>query len=203
MEPNIKLNKDGDVYVKMQKEDGSYYYVLRKEADNELYVDLDYKLEHEEYYVKMQKEGGGYYYVPMKPGAGPEKTDHVVDKPYSNVAGHGEHYQEDIYENLNQTDPSPESQEILYEDMDGEGNVGSEELYMDMEHSEKSTTISGGVQHGADEDFYMDMAHEGDEATEELYTDMEGAGESPSDLYISMEQGLFCFHLPDSYCLHC
>lgn len=200
MEPN---NKDADVYVKVQKEDGSYYYVLRKEADNELYVDVDNKPEHDEYYVKMQKEGGGYYYVPMKPGAGPKKIDHVADKPYSNVEGHGEHYQEDIYENLNQTDPSPESQEILYEDMDGEGNVGSEELYMDMEHSEKSTTISGGVQHGADEELYMDMADEGDEATDELYTDMEGASESPSDLYISMEQGLFCFHLPDSYCLHC
>ena len=181
MEPN---NKDGDVYVKVQKEDGSYYYVLRKEADNELYVDLGDKPEHEEYYVKMQKEGGGYYYVPMKPGAGPKKIEHVVDKPFSNVEGHGEHYQKDIYENLNQTDPSPESQEI-YEDMDGEGNVGSEELYMDME------------------DFYMDMAYEGDEATEELYTDMEGAGESPSDLYISMEQGLFCFHLPCSYYLRC
>ena len=200
MEPN---NKDADVYVKMQKEDGSYYYVLRKEADNELYVDLDDKPEQEEYYVKMQKEGGGYYYVPMKPGAGPKKIDHVVDKPYSNVEGHGEHYQEDIYENLNQTDPSPESQEILYEDMDGEGNVGSEELYMDMENSEKSTTISGGVPHGADEELYMDMAHDGEKATEELYTDMEGAGESPSDLYISIEPGLFCFHLPYSYCLHC
>ena len=94
-----------------------------------------------------------------------------------------------------QTDPSPESHEI-YEDVDGEGNVRSEELYIDMEHSEKSSTISVCVQHGADEEFYMHMGHEGDAATEELYTDMEGAGESPSDLYISMEQGLFCFHLP-------
>ena len=59
--------------------------------------------------------------------------------------------------------------------------MGSEELYMDMEPSEKSTTISGGVPHGADEELYMDMAHEGNEATEELYT--EGAGESPSNLY--------------------
>ena len=79
--------------------------------------------------------------------------------------------------------------------------MGSEELYMDMEPSEKSTTISGGVPHGADEELYMDMAHEGNEATEELYT--EGAGESPSNLYISMEQGLFCFHLPYSYYLPC
>ena len=199
MEPN---SKDGDVYVKIQKEDGSYYYVSRKEADNELYVDLDNKPEHEEYYVKTQKEGGGYYYVPMKSGAGPKKIDHVVEKPYSNVEGHGVHYQGEIYENLDQTDPLPESQEI-YEDMVSEGNVGSEELYMDMEYSEKSTTISGGVLHGAADELYMDMAHEGGEATEELYTDMEGASESPSDLYISMEQGLFCFHLPYSYCLHC
>ena len=87
--------------------------------------------------------------------------------------------------------------------MDGEGNVRSEELYIDMEHSEKSSTISVCVHHGADEEFYMHMAHEGDAATEELYTDMEGAGESPSDLYISMEQGLFCFDLPYSYYLPC
>ena len=196
MEPN---NKDGDVYVKVQQGDGSCYYILRKEADNEvMYIALDNKPEREEYYVKMQREGGGYYYVPMKPGAGPKKTFHVVNKLYCNVEGHGEHYQEDIlHENLNQTDPSLESQEI-YEDVDGEGNVGSEELYMDMEHNEKSTTISVGVPHGADEELYMDMAHEGDAFTEELYTDMEGA-----ELYTETEQGLFCFHLPYSYYLHC
>lgn len=197
MEPQ---NKDGDVYVKIPKEDGSYCFVLREEADNELYVDLDDKPEHEEYYVKMRKEGGEYYYMPMKPGAGPKKSDLVDDKPYSNVEGHGEHCQEDIYENFNQADPSLESQEI-YEDMDGEGNKRGEELYMDMEHSEKSTTIPGGVQHGTDEELYMQMAHEGGAATEELYTDMESVAESPSVLYISMEQGLFCFHLPYSYYL--
>ena len=66
MEPN---NKDGVVYVKMQKEDGSYYFILRKEVDNELYIDLDNKPEHEEYYVKMHKEGGGYYYLPKEAGS--------------------------------------------------------------------------------------------------------------------------------------
>ena len=99
-------NKDGDVYVKMQKEDGSCYFILRKEADNELYIDLDSKPEHEEYYVKMHKEGGGYYYLPMKPGAGPKKSDHVVDKPYSNVEGHGKHYQGDIRSNRSMTGKS-------------------------------------------------------------------------------------------------
>ena len=191
---HIKFEKGGeDVYVKMRKEDGSYYYVLRKEG-NELYTDVDNKDGQEECYVKMVKSGGGYYYMPIKPAVGPKQSGDANKKQCINAQEQDESaaYQEDFYENVNKltavSNVEQDGQEI-YEDMDRDGNEPGvhEELYVDMEPNGNPT----GVSSGDAEELYMPMDQEGKETTEELYTDKQSAEEAPSDLYMSMGQGLF------------
>ena len=169
-------NESQDVYVKMQREDGSYCFVLRKEG-NELYTDVDNKDGQEECYVKMVKAGGGYHYMPMKPGVGPKRSADVNKKQYINVKEQdgSEAYQEDVYENINK--PTSGSND----------DQGGQEIYEDMEHGGNPT----GDGHSGDEDFYVTMDPEEQETTEKFYTDMQPAEENPSDLYMAMDPGLF------------
>jgi len=186
--------KEEDLYVKMQKEDGSsYYYVLKKGGN--LYADVEGIKEDEdnEYYVKMAKEDGGYYYVTMNEGVGRKRYGKA------NAQGRDEpHDDEAIDANLGPEELScgnddQEGQE-LYEDMDHNSNpsyLPSDEWFyvgMDIEGNPRDWS-PGDSDH--DEQFYEDMNPEGNDVTEEVYTDTQpGATVDYTDLYLSMDQGL-------------
>lgn len=149
-------NNDG-VYVRMQKTDGSYCYVLKKQGDepSEWYGPVDGGQD-EEQYVKMRRDDGAFYYIAMREGVCVKPT-HIGNKHeyandpsqgscpiYSNMASDDKHGDgEETYEDM-----TAGKQEEIYEDMVADDSLAdkeqptSDELYEVMQHGE-----SGGVEH--------------------------------------------------------
>lgn len=149
-------DNDG-VYVRMQKPDGSYCYILKKQGDesSEWYGPVDGDQD-EEHYVKMRRDDGAYYYIAMREGVCVKPT-HIGNKHeyandpsqdscpiYSNTASDDKHGDgEETYEDMRAG-----KQEEIYEDMVADDSLAdtkdptSDELYEVMQHGE-----SGGVEH--------------------------------------------------------
>lgn len=142
---------EGEYYTRMQKDDGSYTYVLMdEEAGQGLYVEMNGKRyinlskdgEAEYLYMKKQSEDGSYHYVPMKGKAGDsckiydETTDRRLCHQVQNQPESDQYTSVDseIYQNCQASD----GQEV-YEDMqrDAEGQE-PEELYTCMENDSTS-----------------------------------------------------------------
>ena len=155
----MRHRDEQDVYLRMQKPDGSYYYILKNQGDesSEFYTCLDGNKENEdECYVKMRRDDGAYYYVAMKEGVCTRPTQignkhEYANDPsqdscpiYSNTessiqASSDEHGDgEEMYEKM-----TSGQQEELYEDMVADKKDGPtcDELYEVMQHPE-----SGDVQ---------------------------------------------------------
>ena len=184
--------KDEDLYVRMQKEDGPYYYYVLKRGGN-LYADVEGNEENEdnEHYVKMAKEDGGHYYVPMKEGVGHKQYGKTNNQGYINIAEHNQlHDDEAIYtEDLSSGNDGQEGEE-LYEDVDHNINpANDEQLYVKVDQDENPRNLSAGDS-DHDEQFYEDMNPEGNDVPEEVYTDMQPAAtDYYAELYMSI-QGL-------------
>ena len=146
-------DNDG-IYVRMQKPDGSYCYVLKDQGDesSEWYAGVDGDKD-EEHYVKMRRDDGAYYYIAMREGVCIKPT-HIGNKHeyandpsqdscplYSNMASDDKHGDgEETYEDM-----TSGKQEEIYEDMVADDSLGDkrdDELYEVMQHGE-----SGGVEH--------------------------------------------------------
>ena len=192
-------NEEG-VYLKMQKDDGSYLYVL-KEVDHDIYTDVDGNNGNEdgedgEYYVKMRKEDGGYYYVSMKGGVCKPVVTAATKQGYVNVPEKQSDScnEENIYANLGQDDMSPgniddQGGQELYEDMahdKSSGNIddqGGQELYEDMAHDKSS----GNVDEQGGQELYEDMAHDST-SHEQFYEDMNPEdADQPEGFYVEMQ----------------
>lgn len=146
-----------EYYTKMQKDDGSYIYVPMNGGGHELYVDMEGKRyinlnkdEEEGHYVKKQSQDGSYHYVPMKGKAGDfckiyeETVDKKLCHQIQDQPGSDQYTSVDseIYQNY-QAGSTSDDQELFYEEMERipEGQDDPEELYMDMEKSNKSNII--------------------------------------------------------------
>lgn len=165
-----KRNEEG-VYVKVQRDDGSYCYVLKEDQD--IYTDVDGNNENEdgEYYVKMRRENGGHYYLPMKEGVCKPKFTGTTKQGYVNIAEQSDpHDEENVYSNLGQDDLSSgnidQDGQELYEDMARDTTSHHEPFYEDMNPEDKDQPAS--------EELYMEMLPEDTEDVPELYIQMAG-----------------------------
>ncbi|XP_068711295.1 B-cell scaffold protein with ankyrin repeats-like isoform X2 [Montipora foliosa] len=125
------------LYVRMQKSDGSYCYVLKNFGHQTgLYTDVKREEEKEDgYYEKMCGEGGRDGYVPMKEGVCllptqmPKKFGYVNDPRESDPP---------IYSNMDSEDnqvPGEDGVQELYEEM---ASGQQEEFYEDMTSAESN-----------------------------------------------------------------
>lgn len=155
----VSMRQEGNdgVYVRMQKPDGSYCYISKKQGDesSEWYGPVDGDQD-EGHYVKMRRDDGAYYYIAMREGVCVKPT-HIGNKHeyandpsqdscpiYSNTASDDKHgHGEETYEDM-----TAAKQEDIYEDMVADDSLAdnkdptSDELYEVMQHGE-----SGGVEH--------------------------------------------------------
>lgn len=127
-------------YVKMKKDDGSYYYTpMNVNKKGKRYINLnkpeDEYEDEDDHYMKMQKEDGSYFYVHKK-GEAAAQGGKIYDvckersRQYPTVQEHPESDQcplEDLYENC--ATPATDHDGELYEEMER----NPEELYMDMD----------------------------------------------------------------------
>ncbi|XP_067038678.1 uncharacterized protein [Acropora muricata] len=154
---SMRQEDNEGVYVRMQKPDGSYCYILKKQGDesSEWYGPVDGDQD-EGHYVKMRRDDGAYYYIAMREGVCVKPT-HIGNKHeyandpsqdscpiYSNTASDDKHGDgEETYEDM-----TAGKQEEIYEDMVADDSLAdnkdptSDELYEVMQHGE-----SGGVEH--------------------------------------------------------
>lgn len=141
------------LYVRMQKSDGSYCYVLKDFGHQTgLYTDVKREEEEEDgYYEKMCREGGRDGYVPMKEGVCllptqmPKKSGYVNDPRESDPP---------IYSNMDSEDnqvPGEDGVQELYEEM---ASGQQEEFYEDMTSADN---LSPGDNVTSDDQLYVDM----------------------------------------------
>lgn len=186
-----KKVEEEELYLRMQKDDGSYQYVSKE--DHELYEDMKGQGDEEEgYYVKMCNKDGEIYYTPMKPGVC--KPSNMKSKQgYVNVSKQTESHVEGIYANLGPdglpADDDDQDGQELYEDMDRGATGDDGQLYEKM-NRDAQFGASGG------EELYEDMnREERGQPSEELYVEMEAAGtEDIPSLHITDQ-----VQMPDSF----
>ncbi|XP_068742652.1 phosphoinositide 3-kinase adapter protein 1-like isoform X2 [Montipora capricornis] len=165
------------LYVRMQKSDGSYCYVLKDFGQQTgLYTDVKREEEKEdECYEKMFGKGGRDGYVPMKEGVCllptqmPKKFGYVNDPRESDPP---------IYSNMDSEDnqvPGEDGAQELYEEM---ASGQQEEFYEDMTSADN---LNPGDNVTSDDQLYVDMQRGESENFPNLYIRETGPVTSQAD----------------------